>query len=72
LSRIRRDAIEPVLHERTAGSARMIDVAVIGLGRIASRYDEQTQASDVARSHIGAIRRARRGPAAGGARALAR
>lgn len=56
MSRIRRHAIEPVLHERTAGSTRMIDVAVIGLGRIASGYDEHAPASDVARSHIGAIR----------------
>ena len=56
MNRIRRHEIEPALHERTAGSGRTIGVAVIGLGRIASGYDEQAPASDVPRSHIGAMR----------------
>lgn len=34
----------------------MIDVAIIGLGRIASGYDELTHVPDVPRSHIGAVR----------------
>ncbi len=56
MSRIRPHEIEPDLHQSTAGDPRTIGVAVIGLGRIASGYDEQTPAPDVPRSHIGAIR----------------
>ena len=56
MNRMRRYTVEPESHAHTAANARMIDVAVIGLGRIASGYDEQVPAAEVPRSHIGAVR----------------